>query len=407
MYPMEKDPLIAVAPTLTVRTHAPVSDVDPYADEALAEPWDIYRELQSLGPAVWLSKYQMFALTRYASVFRALHDAENFSSASGVMMNEEMNQVLRGNTLCTDGAAHQRLRRIVAKPLGPAAIAALKDEINGKAEQLVDRLVRKGEFCAVAELATALPVDIVASAVGLPEEGRERMLVWAEQIFNCFGPLNIRAENSLPVLREMMQYATTEAVRGKLRPGSWAEAIIDAVDRAEIDPAARPAMMIDYMGPSLDTTINAIGSAVWLFATHPEEWRKVCEAPSRVPAAINEVLRMESPIQGFSRLLTQGYDMDGIALPAGSRVIAFYGAANRDERKFLNPDTFDVTRSAAEHLAFGSGPHVCVGMHLAKLEITAIFRALAKRVRRFHIREQTRKLNNVLRGFGRLLISVN
>ena len=87
-------------------------------------------------------------------------------------------------------------------------------------------------------------------------------------------------------------------------------------------------MMIDYMGPSLDTTIYAIGSGVWLFANHPEEWRKVCESPSCVPSAINEVLRMESPLQGFSRFLTRDYDMDGITLPAGSRAIMFYGAAN-------------------------------------------------------------------------------
>jgi cytochrome P450 len=154
----------------------------------------------------------------------------------------------------------------IAKPLAPTALNSLKAEFTTKAEQLVDRLVAKGEFCAVAELATALPVDIVASAVGLPEEGRERMLVWAQQMFDCFGPLNDRARGAFPVLQEMMQYATTQAVRGKLKPGSWAEAIIDAVDRGEVDQAARPVLMIDYMGPSLDTTIYAIGSGVWLFA---------------------------------------------------------------------------------------------------------------------------------------------
>jgi cytochrome P450 len=398
---------MSVAPTLAMQGHVPSSDADPYCDEALAEPWEVYRALQSLGSAVWLTKYRMFALTRYDSVMRALRDPETFSSASGVMMNDEMNLVLRGNTLCTDGAAHQRLRRIIAKPLAPAALTALKDEINTKAELLVERLVVKGGFCAVSELATALPVDIVASAVGLPEEGRERMLVWAEQMFNCFGPLNSRAQSALPVLREMMHYATTQAVRGKLRPGSWAEAIIDATDRGEVDEAARPAMMIDYMGPSLDTTIHAVANGVWLFAKHPAEWRKVREEPSGIASAVHEILRMESPVQGFSRLVTRDYDMDGITLPAGSRVIAFYGAANRDGRKFPHPDTFDVTRkNTTEHLAFGSGPHMCVGMHLARLEITALFRALATRVRRFQVEEEVRNLNNVLRGFRKLIVSV-
>jgi cytochrome P450 len=384
----------------------PTSDIDPYTNEALLEPWEGYRELRALGPAVWLRKYQMVALTRYESVLRALKDVSAFSSASGVMMNDQMNHVLRGNTLCSDGTSHQRLRRIIAKPLGPAALNDLRTEITTKADQLVERLVAKGQFCAVAELATTLPVEIVATAVGLPEEGRERMLLWAERMFDCFGPLNDRARRAFPVLQEMMQYATTRAVRGNLKPGSWAEAILDAVDRGEVDQAASPALMIDYMGPSLDTTIHAIASGVWLFARHPQEWRKLCESPGRVHSAVNEILRMESPIQGFSRLVTRDYDIDGITLPAGSRAIAFYGAANRDERNFPNPNAFDVMRNSTEQLAFGSGPHLCVGLHLARMEMGAIFTALASRVRRFHINEEVRAINNVLRGFRKLTVSV-
>jgi cytochrome P450 len=392
--------------SVTAIRAAPISRLDPYSEAALAQPWKIYEELQSLGPAVWLPQYGMFALTRYDSVARALKDATAFSSASGVMMNEDMNLVLRGNTLCTDGADHQRLREIIAKPLSAAALQSLRNEITAKAEQVVDRLVDQQVFCAVEELATPLPYDIVASAVGLPLEGRERLLVWAEQMFNCFGPLNDRTRAAFPVLQEMMHYATTQAVRGKLKPGSWAEAILDAADRGEVDRAACPAMMIDYMGPSLDTTIAGISSGVWLFAHHHEEWRRVRDDSSLIPAAVNEILRMEAPLQGFSRLLTQDYDMDGVTLPANSRAIAFYGAANRDERKFPDPHVFDVGRKSAEQIAFGSGPHVCVGIHLAKLEMVAIFSALAAKVKRFHVKEEVRSVNNVLRGFRKLVVSV-
>ncbi len=161
---------------------------------------------------------------------------------------------------------HQRSRRVIGKPLSPTALKSLQAEITSKAERLVERLVAKGTFCAITELATFLPVDIVATAVGLPPDGRERMLVWAAQMFNCFGPFNDRARSAFPVLQEMMHYARTQAVRGKLRPGSWADAMLDAVDRGEVDQAVCPVMMIDYVGPSLDTTIYAIGSGVWLFA---------------------------------------------------------------------------------------------------------------------------------------------
>ena len=122
--------------------------------------------------------------------------------------------------------------------------------------------------------------------------------------------------------------------------------------------------------------------------------------------AINEILRLESPIQGFSRLLTHDYDMDGAMLPAGARAILFYGAANRDERKFPDPDKFDVMRGSGDQLAFGWGAHMCVGQHLARLEMAAVFRALAMRVRRFRVEEEVRNTHNVLRGFSKLIVSI-
>jgi len=219
----------------------PVSDIDPYSDESLILPWPSYAKLQGMGSAVWLERYEMFALTRYESVARALKDDDVFSSASGVMMNDDMNLVLRGNTLCSDGAEHQRLRRIVAKPLSSAALASLRDEITRMAELLVDRLFAKREFCAVADLATPIPVAVVGSAVGLPAEGREQMLQWGDALFNCIGPMNDRTRAAFPKLEQMMRYATTEAVRGKLKLGSWAEAILDAADSGEsIRPSVRP-----------------------------------------------------------------------------------------------------------------------------------------------------------------------
>jgi cytochrome P450 len=360
-----------------------------------------------MGPAVWLEKYRMFALTRYDVVVKALRDWEAFPSSFGVMMNDEMNQVLRGNTLCSDGDAHNRLRRVVIRPVTPVALKSLQDEVEREAEAVVDRLCAWGRFCAARELATHLPVTIVSNAVGLPEEGRERMMGWSIGIFNCLGPMNERARNAKPVLSEMMHYARTHAVPGKLKPGSWAEAIHHAAAAGEVPPEAVPVMMIDYMGPSLDTTIFAISSGVWLFANHPDQWDLVPDDPSLIPGAINEILRIEAPIQGFSRYVAHDYDLDGIFLPEGSRAIVFSGAANRDPRQFPDADRFCVRRdNAGRHLAFGAGPHMCIGMNLAKLEMRALFTALARRVKRFRIEEENRMLNNVLRGFSKLVVTV-
>jgi cytochrome P450 len=387
---------------------APQSDYDPYTDEALLRPWDGYRELREAGPAVWLNKYGMFALARYSSARRALEDPESFPSGRGVMMNDAMNQVLIGNTLCSDGEEHDTLRGVIGRPLTPKAVRPLLDEFTALADSVVESVMAKGTFDAVSELAQHIPVSIVSNAIGLPEKGRERMLVWAKALFNCIGPMNDRTVQSFPVLSEMMEYATNEAVRGKLKPGSWAEGILDAVDRGEVPAEACPALMVDYMGPSLDTTIFAISNAVWLFAQHPDQWDLVREDPALIRGAINEVLRYESPIQGaFSRYVEHDVDMDGVLMPAGSRAIVFYGSANRDERKYADPDRFDVRRGANDQISFGAGPHACVGMHLARIEMRALFTALAGRVRRFEGVDQERALHNVLRGFNRLQVKVS
>ncbi len=385
----------------------PQTDYDAYSDEALLDPWRGYRMMRDAGPIVFLKKYNMYAATRYATVAHILRTPEVFPSGEGVMMNDQMNQVLRGNTLCSDGAVHDASRRIIVKPLTPKSLKPLQDEIQREATSLVERLVRRGRIEAVGDLASHLPVTIVSELVGLPEEGREQMLTWASEMFNCFGPSGPRTEKSFPVLAEMMAYATNQAVRGKLRPGSWAEAILDAADRGEVKPDQCPVMMIDYMGPSLDTTISAIGSAVWLFAEHPEQWDLVREDPALIPSAVNEVLRLESPIQDFSRSVAVDHNLEGIALPAGSRVITYYGAANRDERQYPDPDVFDVRRNPVDHLGFGAGPHACAGMNLAKLEMRAVLTALASSVRRFELHDARRPVHNILRGFTSLDVTLH
>jgi cytochrome P450 len=383
----------------------PWSDHDPYTDEALLDPWPGYKQMRDAGPAVWLPKYEMFALTQYDSVRRALTDWESFPSRNGVMMNDQMNQVLRGNTLCSDGADHDALRNVLVRPLSPRALRSARREITAEADSVVEKLVTAGTFDAVTDLANHLPVTVVSNLVGLPEKGRERMLAWGEGLFNCFGPMNDRTVASFPVLEEMMGYATNEAVPEKLKPGSWAAGIHDAVARGEVPAQACPAMMVDYMGPSLDTTICAISNAVWLFANYPDQWDLVRADPRLMPSAVNEVLRYDAPIQGFSRYVARDVDMAGVVLPAGSRAIVFYGAGNRDERKYPDPDRFDVLRRPGDHLGFGAGPHACVGMNLARIEMVALFTALAKRIRRFTILEVEPLLNNVLRGFKTLRVT--
>ena len=165
--------------------------------------------------------------------------------------------------------------------------------------------------------------------------------------------------------------------------------------------------MIDYVTPSLDTTIYAVSNAVRLFAEHPEQWDLVRSDPTMIPHAINETLRLESPVQQFTRVVTEDHTLAGADLAAGSRVMLLYGSANRDERKYADPERFDISRKPSDHLAFGRGEHACIGMQLARLEMSALLQALSGRVSRFEIIDSVQLLSNALNGLQTLNVRVS
>jgi cytochrome P450 len=204
----------------------------------------------------------------------------------------------------------------------------------------------------------------------------------------------------------MAAFAEQVASR-ELPEGSMAAGILEAVARGDLSAGQCPMAIIDYLGPSLDTTISGLGNAVWLFATHPEQWQRLREDPGRAKQAFDEAIRLESPVTGFTRVTTRAAEIGEVELPAGSRVLVSYASANRDERYWDAPERFDIERSNASHVAFGFGEHTCAGMGLARLEATAVLTALARRVERFELAgPPVRKLNNVIRAFGSLPVRV-
>lgn len=385
----------------------PTFDVDLFGDEALAEPYEHYRALRDLGPVVWLERHDVYAVPRYADVRATLADADTFCSGRGVGLNDFINHAGRGTTLMSDGAAHDRQREVIGRPLTPKALAELHPQVEALADDLVDRLVERGSFDAVGDLAEVIPVTWVPDLLGWPDDGRDRLLTWAAANFDALGPPNARAEAAGPGLMEMVGYAQQVAARHDLPPGSMAAGVLAAAARGDIDPGQCPTLLIDYLAPSLDTTISAIGNAVWLFATHPDQWERLRGEPERVKNAFNEALRLESPISCFTRIATEPTEVGGVAVPEGARLLMMYASANRDERRWERADDFDITREAAGQLGFGHGVHACAGMGLARLEGAAVLAALAARVERFELGTPVRKLNNLIRAFGSLPVTVH
>ena len=298
-------------------------------------------------------------------------------------------------------------REIIGRPLTPKALAGLRPDAQALADQLADRLVPQGHVDAVTDLAEVLPATWVPDLLGWPEHGRDRLLAWAADTFDSLGPLNARVEAAGRGLLEMTAYAQMVA-SSEVPAGSMAAGILDAAARGELAPEQCPMAIIDYLGPSLDTTIAALGNTIWLFATHPDQWAMLRREPDRVKHAFNEALRLESPVSGFTRVATRPTVVGGVELPAGARVLVSFASANRDERRWERPDAFDITRESAGQVAFGSGEHACVGMGLARLEGAAVLAALVERVDRFELAgEPVRKLNNLIRSFASLPITIH
>jgi cytochrome P450 len=384
----------------------PAYGADLFSDEALREPYEHYRALRDAGPVVWLSAHEVYAVARYDDVRAVLDDPQTFCSGLGVGLNEFINEGGRGTTLMSDGDEHRRQREIIGRPLAPAMLAALRSEAAAIADALVDELVGRRCFDAVSDLAEVLPAVWVPDLLGWPDRGREHLLDWGSANFDGLGPMNERTAAAGQGLLDMLAFAH-EVARSELPPRSMAAGILDAAARGDIEDSRCPMLMIDYLAPSLDTTISALGNAVWLLSTHPDQWQRLRDDPSRVKHAFNEALRLESPINCFSRVATVDTAVDGVDLPAGARILVSYASANRDERRWDRADEFDIDRESAGQVAFGYGVHACAGMGLARLEGAAVLSSLVERVGTIELAGMPeRKLNNLIRSFASLPVRV-
>ncbi len=378
--------------------------VDIFSDEVLADPYPTYRTLRDLGSTIWLEKTGACFIGRYADVRRALNDWQVFSSAQGIGFNPVINAAWEQALICQDPPFHTARRKLMMEALGPAALKPVADTIEQRASALAERVAAMGTFDAVADFALDLPVGVVMDLIGWPLDVRPRLLDLASGSWNAAGPTNARMEQGLGGLQDMMNLLTTLYDEERVLPGGFAAKLIAASHRGEITRDTAIGMLAGYVVAAFETTISAMAAGVQLFADNPTEWNKLRADPRLATAAANEIVRMETPLQNFARVTTQDAQMsDGSVIPAGTRVVVSYASANRDERQFEDADTFRIDRREKQNLGFGHGPHGCAGQNLARMELTAVFGALARRVSRLErTGEGERSLNNISRAFAHL-----
>lgn len=391
-----------------IKTHngVPVYPQDVYGTAAIVDPYPHYTRMRELGSVVWLPKQRVYALPRYAECKDVLRKDKAYISGKGVSLNPLVNRLLSGSsTLTTDGAEHDERRKLVAHGMLPRALRAISDNVDAQAAAVVDSALVSGAVDGVSDIAMPLPMAVVPDLIGWPRDQRENLLPWGGAAFDMLGPLNTHAVKSFPVGTQMMRFARRLVRERNLIEGSLAHEVLIAVDEGKIAHADCSVLMVDYIAPSLDTTIAAISNALYLFAAHPEQWQLLRQDQTLIPNAINEVIRIESPLRAFSRKAAQENEIADTPIPAGARLLVLYSSANRDEREWDDPHTFDIRRDAGRHLGFGNGTHACAGQALARLEMTAMLRALTERVARIEFNgEPTWAVNNIIRRHERLPI---
>lgn len=386
---------------LHIAQTVPVYGSDIFSREALAHPFEHYRAIRDLGPLVRLGEGGPLAIGRFEDVQRALRSPEILISGKGVALSDLINENQPPNLLNTDGQEHSRLRLAFMKPLTPAALKTHRADFRALIDAQVRNCIDMGWFDGVEQLARFLPLTVISHLVGLPESARSRMLAWATAGFDLQQPFKPELGPAVQTFREAMAFLAS-VTRDQLQKGSWAEQLFQQADNGKMTHAEATAAVGGLTLPSLDTTIHSKSGMLYFLGSNPDQWQILKEDRSLIPSAVLESVRASSVVRWFTRLAASDYQAGDVFVPTGERVTLLYGCANRDERHYDRPDQFDVRRNPTDNLGWGTGPHMCAGMHLAKLEMEVLLEALLDNVERVEVAEPVPSSNGGLFGFESL-----
>lgn len=359
------------------------SDFDPFGADTRADPYQAYIELRAAGPIIRLEKYGIFAVPRFADVKAIFADHVNFSNAGGAgLANYFKEKPWRPPSIVleADPPLHTRTRKVLARIMSPGAMRKLEDAFKAKAAALVDDLVEKGAFDAIRDLAEVFPLTVFPDALGIDNEGRENFLTYGAMVFAGMGPENDYFRSLMAHAPKVLPWVAAKCLRQALAPGSFGAQVYEAADTGEITDEEAPLLVRSFLSAGLDTTISAIGMALYSLARHPQQWAILAANPSLARAAFDETLRYDTAAPYVFRTTPHETEVAGVPIGKNEKVLLLIASANRDDARWERADQFDITRRVAGHIGFGTGIHGCVGQMVARLEGEAVLAALAERV---------------------------
>ena len=387
----------------TTALTAPELHDDPFGHEVLSDPLPFHEHLREAGRLAYLPQYDLFAMGRYDDVHAALTDWQTFQSAAGVgLANFRKEEPWRPPSLLleADPPHHDAPRHVLETILSPRRLAALRERWFADAEQLVDEILDRVELDGAHDIADVFPLRVFPDAVGLRQEGRENLLPYGDHNFNTFGPHNHLVQAREPFIAGPVAWVAEQCERASLAPEGFGAEIWAAADRGDITHAMAPLIVRSLLTAGVDTTVHGLSAVLHAFVEFPDQWDRLRAEPGLARVAFDEAVRLESPVQTFFRTTTRDVEIDGVRIPDGHKVLLVLAAANRDPRRWADPDRFDLSRDPSGHVGFGMGIHQCAGQHVARLEAEAVLTAMARRIKRIEpaglaVRHQ----NNTLRGW--------
>jgi cholest-4-en-3-one 26-monooxygenase len=390
----------------------PMELVDPARYARDGAPHHVWTRLRAEAPLAYFAPegYRPFwAVTRHADIVEIASQPQRFSSASGIILGKADTPTIPSEMVVSlDPPRHGPMRRVASKRFTPRALQAQSVEVERIAIDILDAAATAGETneCDfVDRVAAPLPIAVIASTLGVPRDDWDLLFRWTNEVIGKDDP-EYRRPGETPGRTIRRARGELHAYFGRLielRRREPQDDLTSELIRATIDGAPlTEEQILSYcelmVEAGNETTRNAISGGLLAFCEHRDQWVKLQSHPELLPDAVEEILRWVSPINHFTRTATEDCEVRGERVRAGDQVALFWASGNRDEDVFDEPFAFRVDRRPNPHLAFGVGEHFCMGAHLARVELLAVFRQLLTRLREFEVSGPVQRLSSAVNG---------
>lgn len=393
-------------------------EYNPFAPDQLANPYPTYAALRNEQPVFFSPIFQMWIVTRYDDVVTVLKDPVRFSSMGSTagydtLPQEVIDTLLKGipeipTLVDNDPPSHTRIRSLYNKVLTPRRVAEMEPTVRATTNRLIDQFVNDGQGDLVKQFAFPLPAQTIAEVLGLETEHLDDLKKWGDDRLALMAPGNLTHERMVECAQSYVNLQLYLKSRIDDRRQNPQDDLLTSLLNTTYDDGTKPSddelifSLVQMLNAGHETTTDLIGNMIVLLLNNPDQLQALRDDPSLAGNAVEEALRIEAPVQGLFRTVTQDTELGGVRLKAGDKLEILYAAGNHDEAKFENPAAFDIRRkNADEHLSFGRGIHFCVGASLAKLEGVVALQSVIQRLPNLRFADESPRLlpHFFLRGY--------